>query len=424
MRIRVLLPLLLIPIALIVQSGCSSDAPTQPTNTTTGNPTEPAGKKDSIRYEVEWQPNARVLDEQDMSRVQSVDSTSKTFRFTTGDPTIDAIKQGDIVIFGNYALRKVRSVSVSGGIKQVLTDTCAITDAIKNCDISWDYGIRFDPALVRRHPRFGKSSGVTAADTFGVQLERGEYEYAIGIKLLTDRMNINLRALKKIGGGKLAEMRADGVIYKYRALGKVMIRDGKLMEYDARNEYAAGDLTLSINAAGSGSDIGIEVEIPMLIIPIPQMPVFVFEVKTLIVMNASVPGDGSSLIKARFKYDVDGGFHYVNGGTVQSIAQLRGEEVTKQNEPRTGASSPIAISWGLALPKLELKFLDTPIGWIQSAYLIGGDYTPFFPPCQQAKAQFIGAAGYGIGAFGFTLISGSRTLWQKETVFLKTGQCP
>ena len=416
--------LLLLILLFAVQAGCSSDEPVGPGDNNGGGPTEPAGRKDSVRFDVEWQPNARVLDTDDMSRVQSIDSVRKTFRFTTGDPTIDSIRQGDVVIFGDYALRKVRSVSVSGNVKTVLTDTVAITDAIKNGDITWDYGVRFDPATVQRHPKFGKGSRAAAADTFGVQLEKGDYEYAVGIKLLTDRMNVNLRALKKIGGSKLAEFRAEGVIYKFRALGKVMIRNGRLIEYDARNEYAAGDVTLSINVAGSGNDIGIEVEIPMLVLPVPQMPVFKFEVKTLVVLNAVVPGDGSSLVKARFKYDVDGGFKYVDGQGVQSIAQLRGEEVTKANEPRTGASSPIAVSWGLALPKLELKFLDTPIGWVQTAYLIGGDYTPHFPACQQAKAQFIGAAGYGIGAFGFTLVSGSKTLWQKEHVFLKAGNCP
>ncbi|MBC8146171.1 MAG: hypothetical protein H7X80_11355 [bacterium] len=359
-----------------------------------------------------------------MQKIESIDSAQKTFRFTTGNATIDNLKAGDVVIFGDYTFRKVRSVSSFGNIKTVQTDSCAITDAIKNCNINWDYGVRFDPNVIKRHPKFGKRSAVTAADTFGVQLEKGDYEYAVGIKLLTDRMNVNVRALKKLAGSKVAELRADAVIYKSRALGKILIENGKLMEFEARNDFAAGDVTLELAAAGSGRDIGIEVEIPMLVLPIPQMPVFTFEVKTLIVINANVPGDGSSLIKARFKYDVDGGFKYVNGTSVRSIAQLRGDEVTKQNEPRTGASSGVAISWGLALPKLELKFLDTPIGWVQTAYLIGGDYTPAFPACQRAKAQFIGAAGYGIGAFGFTLASGSTTLWQKEYVFLKTAQCP
>jgi hypothetical protein len=414
-------------LALVLLAGCGDDAPVDPgpgPGTDDGSPTEPAGRKDSIRYEVEWKPGTRILDASDMARAQSIDSTRKTFRFTVGDPTIDSLKQGDVVVFGSYALRKVRSVSVSGGVKTVLTDTAAITDAIRNADITWDYGVRFDPSVMRRHPRFAKGARNAAADTFGVQLEKGDYEYGVAIKLLTDRARINVRALKKVGGSKLAEFRADAVIYKFRALGAVKIREGRLIEYDARNEYASGDVTLSIAAAGSGNDIGIEVELPMLVLPIPQMPILQFEVKTLVVLNASVPPDGSSLIKARFKYDVDGGFSYVDGKQVQSIAQLRGEEVIKENEPRTGASSPVAVSWGLALPKLELKFLDTPIGWVQTAYLIGGDYTPHFPACQQAKAQFIGAAGYGVGAFGFTLASGSKTLWQKEHIFLKTGNCP
>lgn len=421
MRIRTLLTIPLIAAASLM--GCSSDAPTEPAPTG-GGPTEPAGRTDSVRFDVQWQPNARVLDENVMSSVQSIDSLRKTFRFATGIPSVDSIRAGDVIVFGNYTLRKVRTVSVNSGVKTIYTDTCAITDAIRDGDIAWDLGIRFDPAHVRPHPQFGKAVRGSAPDTFGVQFERGDYEYAVGIKLLGDRMNIDIRALKKIHDAKVVELRAHGVIYRNRALGRVMIRNGRLMEFDARNDFSAGDLTLSINSAGSGDDLGIEFELPLLVIPIPQAPIFTFEAKTVFVINAVVPVDGSCLMKARFKYDADGGFKYVDGQNVQSIAQLRGDKVTKEGEPRTGASTPVGFNWGVGLPKLEVKLLGTPIAWVQNGFLIGGDFTPFFPPCQQARARFIGAAGYGIGAFGFTLASGSRTLWDKETVFLKTGQCP
>ena len=80
--------------------------------------------------------------------------------------------------------------------------------------------------------------------------------------------------------------------------------------------------------------------------------------------------------------------------------------------------------FGIGFPRTGFSLTGTQTSvWIQPAYLIGGDYT-MIPACQQAKAQFIGSTGYGLGALGVSVASGTKVLWQKEKVFLKAGQCP
>jgi hypothetical protein len=421
--------LLILPLFMSV-TGCTEDTtPTNPDNpdtgTPVGTPTEPPGMRDSIRFDVQWSPNAHLLDTNDVKTyAQSIDTATFVYTFRKGSAKIDGLKNGDVLVVGDIALRKVKSVTDNGATLTVRTDPAYITDAIVNGDISWDYGVRYDVKTVTSAFRkMGARPTFIGSDTAGYQIKIGDLEYNFGMKFHPDWLKADIRVLKKKGNTKILDNRLEGVLYKFRALGKVTIKDRKLIDFDARNDYVAGDLTLSLNAAGSGTNLGIESDFTLLKYPIPQIPFFSIKIKALVVMNGVIPPEGSCLMKARFRYDVDQGFSWSTGGALPKML-VRKEEFEKTgSEPRTGAASAASLSFGLGFPRVELEFLNTRIAWIQPAYLLGGDYTAM-PACQQAKAQFIGSAGYGIGAFGISLASGSKTLWQKEKVLLKAGQCP
>jgi hypothetical protein len=422
-RAGALAPLLL---AVVLLAGCGDDTPVNPDpGTVGGNPTEPAGIRDSIRFDVQWSPNARLLDTNDIrTSVVAVDTAHFVYTLRKGSAKVDGVKAGDVLVLGDIALRKVTSVADNGTTVTVRTDPAFITDAIVNGDISWDYGVRYDvKSVTNAFRKMGARPTFVGSDTAGYQIKMGDFEYNFGMKFHPDWLKADIRVIKKMGNTKVLDNRLEGILYKFRALGKVTIRDRKLIDFDARNDYVAGDLTLSLNAAGSGTNIGIESDFTLLKYPIPQIPFFTIKIKALVVMNGVVPPEGSCLMKARFRYDVDQGFSYTTGGALPRML-VRSEEFDKTGpDPRTGAASAASLSFGLGFPRVELEFLNTRIAWIQPAYLLGGDYTAF-PACQQAKAQFIGSAGYGIGAFGVTLASGSKTLWQKEKVLLKAGNCP
>jgi len=94
-----------------------------------------------------------------------------------------------------------------------------------------------------------------------------------------------------------------------------------------------------------------------------------------------------------------------------------------KNIAQTGAASAIGVNFGLAFPRIEIgAFGEVLVPWIQTAFLIGGDYT-FTPACQQAKSQFIGACGIDLSLAGFGY-NAKKTLWQEEKVLLKSGDCP
>lgn len=139
-----------------------------------------------------------------------------------------------------------------------------------------------------------------------------------------------------------------------------------------------------------------------------------------LVANAVVPLEGSSQVSARFKYDSEAGFTY-NGTSVEANAKAGTFSIDK-NIAQTGAAGAIGINWGIGFPRLELgMFGESLVPYVQTACLIGGDFT-FTPPCQQARAQFIGSCGYNLKILGISVLSGLKTLWQQEKVLLKAGQ--
>jgi hypothetical protein len=88
-----------------------------------------------------------------------------------------------------------------------------------------------------------------------------------------------------------------------------------------------------------------------------------------------------------------------------------------------GASSAIAVNFGIGFPRLEIGiFNSVVVPWIQSAYLIEGNYTSF-PACRQIRAAFIGACGVDFSFFGLIDSKPKITLWDERVTLFQTGDC-
>jgi hypothetical protein len=230
---------------------------------------------------------------------------------------------------------------------------------------------------------------------------------------------------KNVKGVKVAEFKLQGTLNKFRSKLVMQIKDRKLIKYEQDNNQLNIDFTVTAAATGAGVDLGYSLTIPLIKTPIPNVPFIILEFKTQVVLNASIPVlDGYSNIGMRFNLSADQGFQYLDAGkNITPTGALKTDKTEKTKEPRTGASGPVALSWGINFPRIEIGIPGLTTGWVQSGYLIGGDYT-MMPACQQAKSQVIGSCGWSLGAFGVTVASKSTTLWSKETVHLKAGQCP
>jgi hypothetical protein len=408
---------------LAIVAGCSKDNPTGP-GSSTGNVDRP----DKVTFNVKWSPNTVVFKSDEMPSLKRVDSADFRFYFDAGNEKAKGLTAGKIIAVNDYAIRKVKSVKTVGGEIVVETEDAVLTEAMTDADISWDYGVDISQkALAKSFAKMAGATTVQAKDSLMVSFASGVYKIAFVIKPGNNETSISGKMTKEIIAGssaKRAQYTLTGTLKKFRSTGHIVIQDGQFHDFTMDNENVTADFMLTAIAAGSGNDLGIELPVPLLKFPIPDLPFLVYELRALLVLNASIPSDGSCDIGMRIQYSSDQGFQFdPQTKNVRPTSNMNWKGFTPAYPPKTAASGPIGVSFGMAYPRVEVNIAGTKTGaWLHTAGLIGGDFT-MFPVCRQAKATAILAGGLklGIPALNTEI---KKTIWQKDTTFFKTGDCP
>jgi hypothetical protein len=385
---------------------------------------DPPLKNDSTYYDVTYTDNTILIDGAALSSIVDVDTANYVYTFMANEPKLANVKTGDILLIHGLALRKVSVVNELGDNIEIETEYATLNEAIKDGTISWNKQIDFKKGVVPSVMMKGNlQTPRVTADGFDFEFKYGEFTYHIVFSFAETKADITFEITKDVVKNVTAKFTAKGKIEQFNSETNMEYQNQELMRFGQKNTNMKGDLTLNLTVAGSGRD-NITFDFPVVLLKYPVLvgpiPVFI-NVKVLFVLNCVVPVDGSSQVEVKFSYNSVTGIKYENG-TVSADASM-GDQNMDKNKAQTGASSAIGANFGLAFPRLEIGVFDEVIvPWIQTAFLIGGDYT-FTPPCQQARSQFIGACGLDLSFLGFGY-SANKTLWQMEKILMKSGDCP
>lgn len=405
-------PVLFSVFAIFLLNTCSKDDPGTPS----GN--------DSSVYDVTLTDETVFIDSLLVKSLVRIDSANHTYYFKGSDPKIVNLKKDDILLIYGVALRRVTSVTQKGDELEVETAYATLNEAIQDGTVSWNKEINFKNGIVPSVLMNGSNVNLKTAtdDGFEFEFSYGAYTYKITFAFTDTKADVAFEISKELVKPITAKFTATGSIENFSSNMEMNFQDGKLTKFGQKNSNMKGDLTLNLTVAGSGRD-DITFDFPVVLLKYPLMvgpiPV-VISLKVLFVINCVVPVDGSAQVDVRFEYNSITGIKY-NGTEVSADASI-GDQSMSKNKAQTGASSAIGVNFGLAFPRLEIGvFGELVVPWIQTAFLIGGDYT-FTPACQQAKSQFIGACGVDLSFFGFGY-NAKKTLWQEEKILLQSGDC-
>jgi hypothetical protein len=392
-------------------------------NTCTKDDPGPASNESSV-YDVTLTDQTVYVDSTLAQSLVRIDSADYVYHFRSSDPRIANLKPNDILLIHGVALRRVSSVSHQGDETVVETDYATLNEAIKDGTISWNKEINFSKGIIPVVQMKGRNIEYSKSDANGFDFEfsYGEYGYHIKFDFSESKVDVLFEITKELVKPVTAKFSATGSIENFMSTTEVEFQNSKLTKFGQKNSDMKGDLTLNLTVAGSGRD-ALTFDFPVVLLKYPLMvgPIpIVINLKVLFVINCVVPVDGSAQVDVKFEYNSTTGIKY-DGTQVSADASI-GDQSMSKNKAQTGASSAIGVNFGLAFPRLEIGVFDSFIvPWIQTAFLIGGDYT-FTPACQQAKSQFIGACGVDLSFFGFGY-NAKKTLWQEEKVLLKSGDC-
>ncbi len=382
---------------------------------------------DEFTFDVELASDTVVVDQDHLDLLVESDTENHIYTFEAAGVESSGLElaAGKNLVLHGITVRRITSVETVADNLVVQTEFVPLNEVITDGTIAWDYGVEFTSAKVAALEIPGQGIiPIKEGTPIDVTVTVDDLTYQIQATLDTETSTFTFTVTKELGAGLSARYVAQGQIRRFRSRNTIDFQGGQLQQFDHQLNGMEGDVTLELTVAGSGDDF-VNLELPVTIMRIPFTVGFIpveLKIKIQFVINATVPVDGSSRVKANFKYDSDLGFNFDGvdvsaGGRLGSITF--GDELHE-----TGASSAIGVNFGMGFPRVELSILgDSVVPWAQTAFLIGGSFT-VFPACQTADAQFLGAAGYDLGLFGMTLVSGSKTFFSEKRELLRSGNCP
>jgi hypothetical protein len=411
----------LVFVTAVVLVGCSSGTPTPG-----GGGGGGGANDDRFTFDVDWTPQTTVVSEAQLALLKDADVENHRYTFdaaAVAGSNLD-LSPGRILVVHGTSVRRISAVQEVGADLIVDTEYAPLTDAVANGTLGWDYNLDFSPEKLESLSVAGHTFTPTAEDTIAFNFKDGAFTYDLNIKLNGDRSDYTFTVTKGVGAGATAKFVAEGRLEAFKSQDKIVIENSTLKRFGHEQKGMRGETTLSLTVAGSGQDF-VDLKLPFAVLKYPflvgPIPV-VLNVKIQFVVNAYVPFDGSSQVKTKFSFDSDMGFDY-NGSEVKTTGQIGPHSLTRE-VAQTGASSAIGVNFGVGYPRVELGIAgETVVPWAQTAFLIEGSYS-FMPPCQLARAAFIGAGGIDLKFFGLEMSVPAKTFFDQRRTLLRAGDCP
>lgn len=388
---------------------------------------DPGWAEDTSTFDVEVASGVQVVEEEDLEDV-ILQYNPEEHAYLLDRAAVEGlgltIAEGVPLVLAGIEIGRVSLVEFEATEIYLETELIPLNEVFPEAEIAWDYGVEFTPDIVKsiEVPGVGEFP-VKAGTPINIDFEQGGLKYELKVTLDVATADFDFTITKGVGAGVKARFTAKGQFARFRNKNSIQFASGQLQEFKHELNGMRGQTDLALVVAGSGSD-AIDFKLPVPIMKIPFVVGYipaVLEIGAQFVVNAVVPIDGSSQVSTSFNYDSDLGFNF-NGVSVQSGGRL-GDITFGDAVNQTGASSAISANFGIGYPRVTLSIAaGTLVPWAQTAFLVGGAFT-FTPACQTADAQFIGAAGYDLGILGFSLASGSKTLFVEKKELLRAGQC-
>ncbi len=379
---------------------------------------------DRVVFDVEWTPETTVISESMLDLMKSADTVDDVYVFDAAGVAAAGldISEGRILVIYNTVFGKIDSVAQNGTDLEIHTAFAPLTEAISDGVIAWDYGVEFTAdKIVGRSPDGRRI--LPRADELTFSFPYGGFTFDIKMGLGGDTSAVTITAKKGVGDNITAQFTAQGTLHRFRSRDLIEIRSRKLDAFEHALEGIRGDLTLELLVAGSASDsLNFKPDLTLMEIPIPLVIPTTLAIKIQFVSQLKTPIDGSTNIKTGFSFGSDLGVVF-NGVDVSANAQIGPYQFDEESKT-IGASSPIAANFGIGFPRFELgigKVLIVP--WAQTAFLIGGSFTPFHPTCLIVEGQFIGACGINLAVLG-ELLNRDFTFWNEKETFFSSDTCP
>lgn len=328
--------------------------------------------------------------------LNSYDEEDHVYRFDA-DVLADAnieLEAGGIMVIEELALRKISSVSESGGEIIVETEFATLNEAFENLDVNFNKTIEFTPEIMANSKlEFqGKEYSPQKISDDGEITWEGEFgDFEVEAVMAPKHTEVDMSLLVKYNlGNSSGAMLTHANVKGFKQETIIQIRDHNTEEFSFNNLDMAGKIDMRFILAGgiskeqSFSPPQPAINIPFLIGPIPM----VFRMGVVFITKFDLGINGTAEMETSITYDGDMGFQ-VKETKFNPVASggIQNPDSPTAEGTAAGFSGRVHGQYGVAIPDISLKIFGVPaVAYLRQEYYIGATYT--FPDCTQMDGRY------------------------------------
>jgi len=429
-----MLPLCLLGLCAAIMVGCGGAPPGDPGNNNNGG-ANPLPTTDTTIAEVTYRDGASVVAADTMQTklvAKGDDTTPYVFDGSASD--VAALQQGDVVLFAGTAVRKVKSVTNSGGQIQVETEAATLNQAIQDGRLAWvrniDIGALPAPEVDSDAdaswgviPVASSAAGARATTKYQITGRIAPWDIEAEVEPTPSKLNLSLQATLTYGGKKVAAFTGTGFVTAVRQTGEIQIKDGELANLIMSSDNYTGEVEVKWAAFNEGAlpitdfaRLSIPVSFP---IPIEVGPVLlVARLKLAARLVPTIPAaQSSSGGSFKVTFGADQGFKLA-GTQVSILGALRSANIGVSGETVSAGWIATGMAVGLEFPRFELSLFGTDtMAFVTVDTYAFSLYNPSNSEgkaCQCGGVRFKAIAGYKLAILGKTALNSQHELWKKD----------
>ncbi|WP_376696212.1 hypothetical protein [Wenzhouxiangella sp. EGI_FJ10305] len=373
------------------------------------------------RFEATWSNDTVRLSGDSVNALEDVDEAGEVYTFSTAalDAAGVSYASGDIMLIDGIALRRVESVSQSGGSTVLVTSTAALNEAIVSGEMEWNLDIGFDQVAAGEAYVPGRAADCSpGGNEQTVTFECTVDDYTMSLELTRNGTTSSIE-YKVVKGTEEANasFTGTGVLSEFDSSGGATFDGGELTSFQHNTQDTQMDINITLAAAGSGS-ASLDHEIPFPIIRIPftvgPIPMSIdIGVQFVVFLNVPLEAQASAQAEANFRYRGDTGFTY-EGSSVEAGGTINGHDIFDgmfDSASLIGAS--VDAGFGIAFPRISLSVLTSEVAWVHTGF-IAESHLRWGPICKIGIYKVVLEGGYQLEIMGVELLSEKKTFAEED----------
>lgn len=368
---------------------------------------------------------------------EKFDKATGQMTFKSNATDVKSLKSGSVVLFTGHSLKKITTVTESGGKIIVKTTAAKFVDYYKSAKIAYKTNFQWNASTLassRIEINGDKNARVKQIEGTNEWSYKGKIgNWEMELKLSPEISGVDGRKLNiQLNGkrGQLGAVEFKGFISNFEIENNISVENSRVSSYNETHSGANGEIEAKyafLSLANEDAAFDIPLDFFRTVIVHGVVPV-TYRIRCVFKVYPQIAANSSSQANLKLAYSGTNGFSYENNSLTPraTMANFNPSIIGDTGSASTGI---VGVGVGVEFPRFEIGIFDTvvvPYLLMNTSivnYFESG--LPFMPgPCNRTRLTFKGVAGLDMSFLGANFKQ-EVTLFEKMQEYKKEGsKCP